>query len=179
MKSTSDRYGTVAVIVHWITALGVALLFLSGTRAADSDVAATKIGALGVHAPLGLGILAVTLLRILWWRLADTKPALVPGMPRWQEIASHAVHGLLYLALVGMAASGIGLFLQTGAGEIVLFGADRELPRFHDYTLRAIHGLGANLILALIVVHVAAALWHQFGLKDGLMRRMWFGRGRA
>ena len=56
-------------------------------------------------------------------------------MPRWQEIASHAVHGLLYLALVGMAASGIGLFLQTGAGEIVLFGADRELPRFHDYTL--------------------------------------------
>lgn len=179
MKSTSTRYGTVAIALHWITALAILVLFLSGMRSEGSATAADKIGVLRVHAPLGISILVLTLLRILWWRMADTKPALIGGMPRWQEISSHAVHGLLYLAMLGMAGSGMALFLSSGAGDVVLWGGAGPLPDFDDYMLRTVHGAGAKLTLALIVVHAGAALWHQFGMKDGLLGRMWFGRGAA
>lgn len=180
MKSSATRYGTVAVALHWITALAILVLFLSGMRAGDAVLDADKVGILSVHAPLGLSVLVLTLLRILWWRVADTKPAVVGGMARWQEVASHAVHGLLYLMLVVMGASGVALFLSSGTGEVVFGGAPGPLPDLDGLALRAVHGIGATLTLVLVAVHVVAALWHQFGMRDGLMRRMWFGgRGAA
>ncbi|MDO9296294.1 cytochrome b [Bradyrhizobium sp.] len=50
------------------------------------------------------------------------------------------------------------------------------MPDFSKYSPRAPHGIGARLLIALVVLHVGAALYHQFGRRDGLLRRMWFGK---
>ncbi|QVX38324.1 antibiotic biosynthesis monooxygenase [Ralstonia pseudosolanacearum] len=55
-----------------------------------------------------------------------------------------------------------------------LFGA--ALPDFHAFAPRVLHGIGARLLLLMALVHAGAALYHHFIRRDGLLRRMWFGK---
>ena len=174
-KSTTNHYGTVAVTLHWLSALLILVLIGSGFRAGGMEEAAAKASILQVHVPLGVTILLLTLARIAWWLFADKKPASV-SMPRWQDRASRAIHILFYVVILGMTASGIGMMILSGAGPIIFGGDAATLPDFWDYLPRTPHGIGARAIIALLVLHAGAALYHHFFKKDGLLGRMWFGK---
>lgn len=176
MKSIPRRYGAVPIAIHWITALAVLGLLLSGFRAEDMTDDAAKIGILRVHTAVGISVLLLTVARILWWVAVDRKPPYPAGQPRWQQVASAAVHGLLYVAVLLMAGSGIATMALSGAGEIVWGGAAAPLPDFRQFAPRAAHGLGALLLILLVLAHVAAALYHQIVLRDRLFARMGIGR---
>lgn len=175
LKSTPQRYGTVAIAIHWITAAALLGLLVSGFRAAGLDDDAAKAALLRPHTAIGVAVLLLTLARILWWVAVDTKPQHIGGQPRWQEISASAVHGLLMLALLLMAASGIAMMALSGAGDIVWGGAPGPLPDFTQFAPRAGHGLVAFVIIVLTLVHVAAALYHQYVLRDRLLARMGLG----
>lgn len=172
-KSSTTHYGTVAVTIHWLSALLILILVGSGFRATGMEDVASKVGILQFHAPLGVAILLLTLGRIGWWLFADKKPASVP-MPKWQDRSSRTVHFLFYVVILGMTASGIGMMVLSGAGPIIFGGDATLLPDFWDYLPRTPHGIGARLILALFVIHAGAALYHHILKKDGLLGRMWF-----
>jgi cytochrome b561 len=121
-------------------------------------------------------VLVLTALRIVWWWRFDRKPDPTAGSPHWQERAAQTVHILFYVVLVGMIASGIGMMVLSGAGPIIFGGQGAALPDFSKYLPRAPHGIGARILIALVVLHAGAALYHQFGRRDGLLRRMWFGK---
>ena len=174
IKSSDTQYGTVAVCLHWLSAILILVLIGSGFRAGDSDGAAAKADILRVHVPIAITILLLTLARIGWWLFADKKPASVP-MPGWQDRLSRAIHFLFYVVILGMAASGIGMMVLSGAGPILFGGSVEALPDFWDYLPRSPHGLGARLIVVLLVLHAGAALYHHFVKRDGLLGRMWFG----
>ncbi|MCC2111612.1 MAG: cytochrome b/b6 domain-containing protein [Hyphomicrobiales bacterium] len=176
MKSTQNQYGNVAVTIHWLSAIGIVALLGSGFRAANTVDPGAKAQILSVHAPLAIAILLLTLSRIAWWWLADNKPAPVAGSPKWQDRGARAVHFAFYVVIVGMAASGIGMFLLSGAGEILFGGGTGALPDFGTYKPRVPHGLGARLLVALLILHAGAALHHHFIRKDGSLWRMWLGR---
>lgn len=106
-KSSTDRYGRVAITIHWISAALVIGLMIAGLRATDMTDLEAKASLLRIHAPMGTAILVLTLARIGWWLIADTKPAEPAGVPHLQAMAAKAVHGLLYVALIGLAGSGI------------------------------------------------------------------------
>lgn len=74
-----------------------------------------------------------------------------------------------------LAASGAGLMLQSGAFDAV-FGSGTLPEDFGVFTLRRVHGLLTRLAMALIALHVVAALYHQFVLRDHLLARMGPGR---
>ena len=173
VKSTPDRYGSVATTIHWVSALLILILLGSGMRADGTDDVIAKSIILRVHVSLGIAVLVLTLARIVWWLVADTKPAALQ-MPRWQDRLSRAVHVLFYVVIAGMAASGIGMLILSGAGPIIFFGPAESLPDFWDYAPRTPHGIGAKLLFGLFVVHAGAALYHQFIVKDDLLRRMWY-----
>lgn len=175
-KSTPSGYGTVAIVIHWVTALALIGLILSGWRAEDMADDAAKIGVLRIHTAVGMSVLLLTIARIVWWVAVDRKPAYPAGQPRWQQIASAAVHGLLYLALLLMAGSGIATMALSGAGEVVWGGSGAPLPDFRQFAPRGVHGLGASVLILLTTAHVAAALYHQFVLRDRLLARMGLGR---
>ena len=176
VKSTSSNYGTVTVTIHWISALLIFALLGSGFRAANSIDPSAKAQFLTLHVPLGITILTLTVARIIWWRFADKKPDAVAGSPAWQERSARALHVLFYVVILGMAASGIGMLALSGAGEIIFASGTEPLPNFHDYLPRVPHGIGARVFVILLVLHVGAALYHQFIRKDGLLSRMWFSR---
>ncbi|MEM7444399.1 MAG: cytochrome b/b6 domain-containing protein [Pseudomonadota bacterium] len=175
MKSTETRYGAVAVTLHWVSALLILALVVSGFRADALSDASGKAALLSLHVPLGVTVLVLTLLRLAWWAVADRKP---PGiaMPRWQDRASRLVHLLFYVVILGTAASGVAMIALSGAAPILLGNSAAPLPNFHDFTPRAPHGVGALALIALFVLHAGAALYHHFVKRDGLLVRMWFGR---
>ena len=175
MKSNPTQYGSVAVTVHWLSAIFILAMFGSGFRAASMTDSAAKEAILLFHVPLGIVILVLTLFRLFWWWQVDQKPKPVEGDPAWQTRSAKGIHVLFYVVILGMIASGIGTIALSGAGSI-LFGADAgPLPDFSQFLPRVPHGLGARLMVALFLLHAGAALYHHFIKKDGLIWRMWFG----
>jgi hypothetical protein len=87
-----------------------------------------------------------------------------------------ASHRLFYIAVLGMAGSGLVMALQTGLPSIVFAGHGALPPDFWAYPVRTIHYGISRLLMTLIALHVAGALYHTFFLKDRLLRRMGFGR---
>lgn len=171
-RSTVNSYGSIAVSLHWLSAVLVIAVWILGNRL-DHGLAENKLILLSFHAPLGIAVLWLTLARIAWWLFADQRPDSVGGIPAWQHKASGVVRVLFYVLLLGMSASGIGMLILSGAGEILLSG-EGKLPDFKDYLPRTPHGLGARLLLALFLVHTGAALHHLFVRKNDVLRRMWF-----
>ena len=176
LKSTPDRYGAVAIAIHWLAAILIVVVLVSGFRAGDGLDPGIKAGLLRVHVPVGLAILILTLARIAWWWLADRKPAPIAGQPPLLHRAASAVHILFYVVILGMAASGIGMMVLSGAGQIVFGGPPGPLPDFWHYPPRIPHGIGARVLIALLVLHIGGAFYHQFVRKDRIFARIGLSR---
>lgn len=118
IKSSPERYGAVAILIHWTSALLIIGLLMSGFMASLALDSVMKAGFLRLHVPIGLLILALTVFRIIWWRFADRKPVSLPG-DRLQTTMAKSVHLLFYVVIVGMAASGVGMLVLSGAGSAI------------------------------------------------------------
>jgi cytochrome b561 len=176
LKSTTDHYGAMVVSIHWLSALLIIILVASGFRAANTLDPAAKAAILRLHVPIAIAVIVLTIVRLGWWWGFDRKPDPVIGSPRWQERAARAVHVLFYVVILGMTASGIGMMALSGAAPMIFGGAGAPLPDFWKYPPRLPHGIGARLLLALLVLHVGAALYHHFVRRDGVLWRMWFSK---
>lgn len=170
--STRDRYGSVAVVLHWSIAVLIALAVVSGF-AADAG-GPDAVNAVRAHSVAALAAACLVVVRIVWWVVADRRPAPVEGGGRLQHIAARTVHILSYIVILGMTASGIGMMAGLDAFPALVAGEGAMLPDFEEVRPRAPHGVGARVLLALVALHAAAALYHQFVLKDGSLRRMWW-----
>jgi cytochrome b561 len=173
MKSEPHRYGAVAATIHWLTALAILMLLTSGFVAA-SMAGEVPVNLVRIHVALGLATVLLTLLRIVWWLAIDTRPADIAGTPRWQALAARIVHVLLYCIVLLMGASGIGLVVLSNALPALMGAA--PLPDFARFPPLVVHGLVARILIGLAVLHIAAALFHQFVRRDRLLARMGLGR---
>ncbi|MCZ2096595.1 MAG: cytochrome b/b6 domain-containing protein [Anaerolineae bacterium] len=173
LKSSSDRYGSVAVWVHWLSALLIVVLLVTGFRAANAPDALGKAALLRAHVPAAIAVLLLTAMRILWWWRFDSKPMPLAGLPPWQAGLARIVHVTMLVTVVGMVASGIGMMVLSGAGPAVFGAPGAVMPDFHEFLPRRPHGLGARLMVALLALHAGAALYHHFVRRDATLKRMW------
>ncbi len=178
LKGKPGRYGSMAVALHWVSAIAILALLVLGFGAASTADAAQKAALLQLHVPLGALVLVLTVARAAWW-FFDRRPDVPAGQQRWQRLTAHAVHALLYLVLIVMGISGIGLLLLSGAGGVLFFGASRPLPQFADFPPMLVHAAGAFTLAALICFHLVGALYHQFYRRNRLLARMGVGRELA
>lgn len=175
-KSSTNRYGAVAISIHWFTAVAILALLAAGTIAATTADDAAKAAILRVHAPLGISIVVLTVLRIVWWTAFDRKPLPPADAGRAQRAGEKAVHGLFYLAILLVGSSGIAMIVLSGAGQILFGGRPGPLPDFAGFPPFYGHLIGALLLVTLLVGHVGAALWHQLVKRDRLLARMGVGK---
>ncbi len=175
MKSKSDRYGAVAITLHWLTAILIPVLLISGFRAAQSVDPAAKAAILRFHIPVAIAVLVLTLLRLAWWFMIDRRPEHVAGTKVWEARLASAIHYTLYLIVLGLLVTGVGIVLDSGAAPAILGRPGAVLPNFELYPPRFLHGALAKLLIALVLTHVIAALSHHFIRRDGLLWRMWYG----
>ncbi len=166
-----DRYDRVAIALHWSIA---ALLLVAMASGFNADSAGREAhGMLRLHAMAGGLAVVLTLVRITWWLLADSRPDPAPNREGLKGTAAKLVHGLLIVVPVAMAISGVGMLALSGAGAQLFGGGTGPLPDFEALPPRRLHGLGARLLIAMTAVHVGAALYHHYVLRDGLIHRMW------
>ena len=177
---SSARYGAIAIVFHWLLALAIIGAFGVGLYMTGLPFSPARLKLYNWHKWAGVTILALSAARLLW-RLANRPPALPAhieaGMPAWQRSAHHGTHFLLYLFFFAVPLSGWAYSSAAGF-PIVWFGV-LPLPDFVSPDkqlaegLKALHHYTAYALGALVVLHVAAALKHQFVDRDGLLTRMW------
>lgn len=170
----SDQYSAMAVLLHWITALLIIGLLATGFKADSAPDAATRIVLLKRHLPLAVAVVVLTLGRILWWLRYESRPAPLPGTPQWMDRAAKAVHLALYAIIIVLAATGIGTLLRSGALPVILHGSPAQLPDFDQFRAKEHHSTAVAVLIGLLVLHVAAAIYHQFGRGEPIFRRIWF-----
>jgi cytochrome b561 len=175
LKSTASGYGVIAICIHWVTAVAVLGLLVAGVIAATTSNDATRAAILRLHAPLGILVVVLTVLRIIWWAAFDRKPLPPADASAAQRMGAKTVHTLFYVAILVMGASGIGMMLLSGAGDILFGVKPGPLPDFARFPPFYGHAFGALLLVTLLVGHVGAALWHQLVKRDHLLGRMGVG----
>lgn len=153
MKITTG-YSGIQIALHWLVAVLIVVAWFTGEGAGEAMETIEDGGTAGVvpHVILGLAILALVVVRGLV-RLGRGAPA-APGFPGSAAVrAADWGHRLLYLLMIAVPLGGFSTwFLGLDVGEA--------------------HELGANLLMLVILGHALIALYHQYILKDGLLRRM-------
>lgn len=181
-RSAWPRYAWVHRVLHWVVAILVLLALAFGGTIGYLGFEGLResIGAAGTdfvytaHKTLGVLILGFMALRLLT-RLAFGKPDYAVPLPAFQRFASRVVHGLLYLLLFAMPVIG---WLATASGGFPVHLFHIELPGLIgrnealSETLFLWHRYLAWTLLALVMVHVGAALYHWRIRHDGVMQRM-------
>lgn len=181
--SRATRYTLTAIALHWLLALLLLGMFVVGLYMTSLPFSPQRLKLYNWHKWAGIVILTLSFLRLLW-RLSHRPPALPDAvqaaMPAWQRWAHHGTHGALYglffaIPLLGWAYSSAAGF------PIVVFGV-LPLPDFVPVdkalaeAIKPWHAYAAYALAALVLLHVAAALKHQFVDRDSLLTRMLPGR---
>ena len=177
MNTPPRQYHRALVVLHWLlavmllVALGVGTFALTKVPNSSPD----KIAALLGHMVAGGLILMLTLARLVV-RLKTAHPASATTGNALLDRLAPLTHWGLYALVFLMAGSGIAMSVLAGLPGIV-FGGVGSLPvNFDALPPRAVHGIVAKLLMLAIGLHIAAALYHQFVRRDGLLSRMGFDK---
>jgi cytochrome b561 len=181
--SGKDRYDSVAITLHWLIAAAIVCMIVSGLVMTELPRGSTlKFLVFQWHKSVGITVLASSVVR-LGWRLGHQPPPLPEDMPAWEKLAAHLTHAAFYVLMVGMPLTG---WAAVSASPFIvptmLYGVVTLPPlpilatlvnkKPVQDALEEVHSSGAWILLALLALHVAAALRHHVLLKDDTLRRM-------
>lgn len=198
MIQTSSRYTKTAIVLHWLIAIFLVVMFILGWFMADLPKDAPKQSAydfldLGIytwqlaeevtprtfyfnlHKSLGITIFALIAIRILW-RITHKPPAPLASYKAIERKIATGTHHLLYMLMIAIPATGLIMGIYSKYG-IKWFGLD-FLPGLNNKGIREafaeIHEIAGIILLVLVALHVVGALKHQLIDKDGTMKRITF-----
>lgn len=174
LKGTEQSFGSVAKTLHWMMAIAIIGNGILGWIMHEMPRGMDKLNTYAMHKSIGLTVLALLLLRVCW-KMFDRRPPDEP-MPRWQRIAAHATHGVLYLLMLAIPLS--GWFYNSLRGY--------PLQWFKWFNLPALAGKNEDLasiahlaheslfwiLLGVLAAHVGGALMHHFHERDNTLLRM-------
>lgn len=171
--ASSARYDRVAIFLHWSIAFLIAAAFVLGLTV-DEFGKTYEHMVVNTHSLIGLGVLLLTLIRI-GWRLGHPAPPSPQAAGAWMKALAGITHAALYALMLAVPLIGLPTLFYRGRGlDFGLFQIPAFLSRQPEIfrPLTEIHELGAYALVALAAGHIAAALYHQWYLRDGLVSRM-------
>ena len=194
--TATTRYNKVAIILHWLIALAIFFMIGLGWYMTDlpkdgpkqiafdlfdlgmyswqlSEPGSPRMFYFNLHKSVGLTLFALILFRV-YWRVTHTPPAMLTSYKAWERKLATGTHHFLYLLMVAIPLTGLLMSLNSKFGinwfgMHVFDGVDNKEVRV---TFEELHELGANLAIALIIVHIVGALKHHFLDKDTTLSKM-------
>lgn len=176
-----DRYTTVAIALHWVIA---ALILTNIVLGLAHDSVSKLIGGqmMWLHKSFGMTVLLLSLFRLVW-RLTHRPPSLPSQMPAWEVWLARATHWAFYALMIGLPLTGwVFSSASPRNAPIPFFGLQWPFLPLHSLDMvqrKALTGSwhGYHVILgwvaiALIALHVAAALKHWLFNKDNVLHHM-------
>lgn len=180
LRDTHTGYGLVTRLIHWLMAVAIVGVFALGywmvTLSYDHP---NYNSAPDLHRSVGI-ILGLALVFRLIWRFGNVHPD-DGELSRLERIGAKAAHWGFYVLLAAITVS--GYLITTSDGRPVdVFGlfsvpsavVDKNLSDTAGY----IHWILAYIVIALAVLHSAAALKHHFVDRSSILKRMWSGPPR-
>ncbi len=179
IKNTDNSYGNISKYFHWgmfVILLGLVILgsYMHELPDDTPDQMSYKMGLYDMHKSFGILILLLVVFR-LGWRIINPVPKMSDSISKIESLSAHAMHLLLYGLMFALPI--FGWLMSSYAGfPVKIFGmtlpslADKD-KAMGDFFHEA-HEVGATLLIAAFIIHVAAALFHHFIRKDDVMSRM-------
>ena len=180
MGDRDEGFSGSSRLIHWATAFLILLVMIPvGLTMVRLPDGVAKNTLYELHKSFGMTIFVLSVIRVAI-RAVEGFPPLPASLPAWQKVAARASHLMLYglifvvpaLGFIGtsMCCSPVNLFWLV---PIPLeFAGGMEGAKI----VLALHKVAVALMAAILCVHVAAALWHGFVRRDGVLERMLFGR---
>ena len=174
MIGEGQRFTPLQRLLHWLMAVCILAMLFVGVGML-STVTAKFLPLIAIHKSLGVAILALALIRLAV-RLRRGAPALPSDLPEPMKLAAHLSHYALYALMIAMPLLGWGM-LSAAAYPVVVFGGvtlPAILPQsdgLHSL-LREAHAWLAFAFFALVLMHLAAALYHALVRRDGVFQTM-------
>lgn len=176
MTATGQRtdFSIGQKVLHWLIAIAIILdLFIAqkfGGLMDDVD----RFESRGDHASLGTLVACLFAAR-LYLRFKYGAPSLSNNLSKWQIQLAHAAHWSLYFMIGLLILSGIGSAINANSviSPFGLFAYGNGVGNQAIFdTIRAIHEFATKGIIALIVLHVAAAFYHLLSKHRHITLRM-------
>jgi cytochrome b561 len=166
-------YDRRTIALHWLTAVLVLGLWTLGQTIDFFPKGSPRITARSLHITFGVTLAVLLVLRLGWRASGGTQ--LPPADPGLLGRFAVWVHGLLYALVAAVVLGGLAAVWTRGDNLFGWFSVPAFDPgnRALGEQVVDLHGLGANVLLAVAGLHAAAALWHHFIRHDGVLRRMW------
>ena len=161
-------------LLHWLMAFCILAMLFIGVGMV-STVTPKYLTLVSIHKPLGIAILVLALIRLAL-RLRDRAPPLPVDLPAPMKLAAHLSHYAFYVLMIAMPLIGWGMLSAAGY-PVVLFGGVHlpailpQNPTLHSVLWTA-HATLAFAFFALILTHIAAALFHGLVRRDGVFEAM-------
>ncbi len=171
---TAPGYTRTAIALHWLAAALIVGNLTLGVSMVGLPLSPLKLRLFAWHKWIGITVFVVASVR-LGWRHANPPPPPV-AMPEWQRRAAAATHAALYLLMLAIPLSGWIYSSSTGVSVVYLglvplpdlVPKDKALAA----VLKAVHVTLNVGLVALVVVHVGAALRHHLVDRDAVLPRM-------
>jgi cytochrome b561 len=174
MTGVRQRFNPLQRLLHWVIAVCILAMLFIGVGMV-STVTPKFLPLIAIHKSLGMAILVLALIRLAV-RLRYGAPALPADLPEPMKLAAYVSHYALYALMIGMPLLGWAM-LSAAAYPVVAFGG-RYLPAIlpqsdslHTWLWDA-HFYLAFAFFALVLLHVAAALFHALVRRDGVFQTM-------
>jgi cytochrome b561 len=174
-QSSPARYSAVAQTFHWIIAALIVTQFVLASLESDLPIGVHKLALLARHKSVGMTVLMLAILRLLW-RLRNPPPELPAGMTRTERMLARATHFAFYVLLFAMPITG---WMMSSAKNysVSWFGVftwpnliGKSEPAFN--LLHSTHEILSDILFAIAVLHILAAIKHHFWNKDDVLLRM-------
>jgi cytochrome b561 len=171
---TVTGFSRTSRLLHWSMALIIISMLFLGLSMVQS-LATWQIEAVQLHKSTGVLALILVIVRLVNKAISNS-PALPAELPKWQTFAAHATHFGLYSAMLLMPIS--GWLMQSADGRVVSLFGWVTLPQLVEADIklyglfRELHGLVAWVFLAMIFMHIGAALFHGLVKQDGVLSSM-------
>ena len=175
LKNNKQQFGLVSIVVHWLSAVVILALFAVGYWMVDLNYYSEWYRtAPHYHKSVGLLLLLLTLFRISWKFISPNPEVLAEH--KTEKLAAHAGHYLLYIILLIILISGYLISTADGRGidlfNWFVFPSLGELFANQEDVSGDVHKYSAYALMAVVVLHVLAALKHHFINKDKTLTRM-------
>lgn len=175
-RNSEVTYGWVAILLHWTVAVAIVGLFVLGFWMVDlSYYDPWYRQGPDIHRSVGIVLFLVMLFRI-GWRVVSPAPRPLANHRRWEILAAHAAHLLLYLLIFVAMVSGYLISTADGS-SIDVFGVF-EVPsvtgqiKGMEDTAGLVHYWSTWALVVLAGIHALGALKHHLIDRDKTLRRM-------
>jgi cytochrome b561 len=174
--TNAPGYGIVAKVLHWLIFALLAVQYAIGSIMPHIGRRTLDEGWVAWHFSVGAAILFFIVIRLIW-RVIHPVP-LIPTMTYWEKIIAGITHWSLYGLVLAMTLLGWAATSARG-WNVKLFGLF-SLPSISPkgshwgHAAGDIHDWLLYVLLAVIVIHVAGALYHYYVKRDQVVGRMLF-----